>query len=57
MDENGNRYYWDTLARDGLQNPIPVKLKSAIREFCYQNKIKIGISIKYSDTFLFLFAI
>lgn len=24
IDENGNRYYWDTLARDGLQNPIPV---------------------------------
>ncbi|MFR9543051.1 MAG: site-specific DNA-methyltransferase [Rikenellaceae bacterium] len=24
VDEDGNRYYWDTLARDGLQNPIPV---------------------------------
>lgn len=24
IDENGDRYYWDTLARDGLQNPIPI---------------------------------
>lgn len=27
IDENGNRYYWDTLARDGLQNPIPITLE------------------------------
>ncbi len=26
IDDNGQRYYWDTLARDGLQNPIPVEL-------------------------------
>ncbi len=26
VDENGKRYYWDTLARDGLQNPIPVEI-------------------------------
>ena len=26
-DENGLRYYWDTLARDGLQNPIPVEIE------------------------------
>jgi len=26
IDENGDRYYWDTLARDGLQNPIPVTI-------------------------------
>jgi len=26
IDENGERYYWDTLARDGLQNPIPVTI-------------------------------
>jgi adenine-specific DNA-methyltransferase len=26
IDENGNRYYWDTLARDGLKNPIPVTI-------------------------------
>lgn len=25
-DENGERYYWDTLARDGLQNPIPITI-------------------------------
>ncbi|MDD2611342.1 MAG: site-specific DNA-methyltransferase [Bacteroidales bacterium] len=27
IDENGERYYWDTLARDGLQNPIPISIK------------------------------
>ena len=26
IDENRERYYWDTLARDGLQNPIPVTI-------------------------------
>ena len=26
IDEDGNRYYWDTLSRDGLQNPIILKL-------------------------------
>jgi len=26
-DINGERYYWDTLARDGLQNPIVVTVK------------------------------
>jgi len=26
VDENGDRYYWDTLARDGLQNPIPITI-------------------------------
>ena len=26
VDSEGNRYYWDTLARDGLQNPIPVSI-------------------------------
>lgn len=25
-DDTGHRYYWDTLARDGLQNPIVVEL-------------------------------
>ena len=28
VDENGERYYWDTLARDGLQNPIAVIIKT-----------------------------
>jgi adenine-specific DNA-methyltransferase len=28
IDKNGERYYWDTLARDGLQNPIVVKIKT-----------------------------
>jgi len=27
-DENGYRYYWDTLARDGLRNPILLQLKA-----------------------------
>lgn len=27
IDEVGNRYYWDTVARDGLKNPIPVTIK------------------------------
>lgn len=27
IDENGDRYYWDTLARDGLQNPIVVNIQ------------------------------
>ncbi len=26
IDDNGDRYYWDTIARDGLQNPIPVSV-------------------------------
>ncbi|MDH7567735.1 MAG: site-specific DNA-methyltransferase [Clostridiales bacterium] len=26
IDEHGKRYYWDTLARDGLQNPIVIKI-------------------------------
>ena len=25
-DNEGNRYYWDTVARNGLQNPIPVTI-------------------------------
>lgn len=27
IDSDGLRYYWDTLARDGLQNPIPVEIE------------------------------
>ena len=27
VDEKGDRYYWDTVARNGLQNPIPVTVK------------------------------
>lgn len=26
IDEDGKRYYWDTVARDGLQSPIPVSV-------------------------------
>jgi adenine-specific DNA-methyltransferase len=28
IDKNGLRYYWDTLARDGLQNPIVIRLET-----------------------------
>ena len=27
IDKNGRKYYWDTLARDGLQNPIVINLQ------------------------------
>ncbi len=27
IDENGNRYFWDTVARNGLKNSIPVTIK------------------------------
>lgn len=27
IDEKGNRFYWDTVARNGLQSPIPVSVK------------------------------
>lgn len=27
IEDDGTRYYWDTLARDGLQNPIPVEIE------------------------------
>lgn len=26
IEEDGRRYYWDTVARDGLQSPIPVSV-------------------------------
>lgn len=26
-EPDGRKYYWDTLARDGLQNPIPIELE------------------------------
>ena len=27
VEKDGRRFYWDTLARDGLQNPIPVSIR------------------------------
>jgi adenine-specific DNA-methyltransferase len=27
-EKTGERFYWDTLARDGLQNPIPVEIEA-----------------------------
>ena len=27
VDDDGKKYYWDTVNRDGLKNPIPIKLK------------------------------
>ena len=26
VDEDGKRYYWDTVARNGLQSPIPISV-------------------------------
>lgn len=26
IEQDGRRFYWDTLSRDGLQNPIPVEI-------------------------------
>lgn len=44
IDENGNRFYWDTLARDGLQNPIKIEIQ------CPDNSILKINSQKSIDT-------
>jgi adenine-specific DNA-methyltransferase len=28
VDEQGKRFYWDTLARNGLKNPIPIEINA-----------------------------
>ena len=40
IDKNGDRFYWDTLARDGLQNPIPVTIKCPDGSFLSINSQK-----------------
>ena len=45
VDENGDRYYWDTLARDGLQNPIPVKINCPDGEILSINSQKSQESV------------
>jgi len=47
-DDDGERYYWDTLARDGLQNPIPVSV------VCPDQSILTINSQKSQDTILVL---
>lgn len=44
IDENGKRFYWDTLARDGLQNPIKIEIQ------CPDNSILKINSQKSIDT-------
>lgn len=46
IDENGLRYYWDTLARDGLQNPIVVSLKTPDGKTLTLNSQKSEITIR-----------
>ena len=45
IDERRNRFYWDTLARDGLQNPIPVKIKCPDGEILEINSQKSEATI------------
>lgn len=52
VDADGRRYYWDTVARDGLQSPIPVSvacpdgsilsINSQIGQETIQNGLKDG---------------
>ncbi|WP_179374411.1 site-specific DNA-methyltransferase [Winogradskyella wichelsiae] len=44
-DENGDKYYWDTLARDGLQNPIPVEINCPDGEILSINSQKSQESV------------
>jgi adenine-specific DNA-methyltransferase len=44
-DEKGERFYWDTLARDGLQNPIPVKIECPDGEILKINSQKSEATI------------
>jgi len=49
VDENGKRYYWDTVARNGLKNPIPVSITCpdgfilSINSQMSQNTIEEGL--------------
>lgn len=58
-DSDGRRYYWDTLSRDGLQNPIPVNIECpdgtvlSINSQKSKETIEIGLqngTIKFSKT-------
>ncbi|AUJ31350.1 DNA methyltransferase [Liquorilactobacillus nagelii] len=58
-DKSGLRYYWDTLARDGLKNPIPVsvvapdgtvvKLNSQSSQATVEKELREG-NIKFTHT-------
>lgn len=45
-DENGRRFYWDTLSRDGLQNPIPIEILSPDGSTIFINSQKSYDTIK-----------
>lgn len=45
-DENGDKYYWDTLARDGLQHPIVVEIKCPDGSMITVNSQKSAETIK-----------
>ena len=46
IDENGEKFYWDTLARDGLQNPIIVNIECPDRTSITMNSQKSEKTIK-----------
>ena len=46
IDVDGRRYYWDTVARDGLKNPIPVSIN------CPDGSVLSINSQKSTDTIL-----
>ena len=49
VDDDGKKYYWDTVARDGLKNPIPVTITCpdgfilSINSQMSQNTIEEGL--------------
>ncbi|MFT8562749.1 MAG: DNA methyltransferase [Liquorilactobacillus nagelii] len=45
-DKSGLRYYWDTLARDGLKNPIPVSVVAPDGTVVKLNSQSGSLSIK-----------
>lgn len=58
-EPDGTRYYWDTLVRNGLQNPIIVSLKTpegdsiTINSQWSQNKVEKGLidgTVKFTKT-------
>lgn len=58
-EPDGRRYYWDTLVRNGLQNPIIVSLKTpegdliTINSQWSQNKVEKGLidgTVKFTKT-------
>ena len=46
IDENGNRYFWDTVARNGLKNAIPVAIKCPVGSVLKINSQKSQVTIE-----------